>query len=271
MPVTTPPGRKTEFPDRYARDVLCSLPRAENRATLGLHGALPFHGEDIWNAYELTWLDSKGKPVVAAASLRVDAGSSNLVESKSLKLYLNSLAMERFASTDDVAALISSDLSAVTASNVRVKLSTPSGIITAGLEELPGDCIDSLDVECDVWQVAPALLECESAEIVREELHSHLMRSSCPVTSQPDFGSILVRYRGARIARAGLLRYLVSYRHHSDFHESCIERMFVDLKARCAPFELTVYGRFNRRGGLDINPFRSDFENRPDNPRLWRQ
>jgi 7-cyano-7-deazaguanine reductase len=271
MPVTTPLGKNVEIPSRYTRDVLCPLPRADDRRTLGVHDALPFHGEDIWNAYELTWLDKNGKPVVAAALLRVDAASSKLVESKSLKLYLNSLAMERFAATDDVAALVSSDLSSITESNVRVKLSTPAAIVTAGLEDLPGDCIDDLDIGCQVWQVEPALLGCESSEVVREELHSHLMRSNCPVTGQPDFGSVLVRYRGARIARAGLLRYLVSYRNHNAFHESCIERIFVDLKTRCAPTELTVYGRFNRRGGLDINPFRSDFEQSANNPRQWRQ
>jgi len=271
VPVTSPLGRQVEIPDRYTREVLCPFPRDENRRTLGLQDPLPFHGEDIWNAWELTWLDPRGKPVVAAASLRVDASSPNLIESKSLKLYLNSLAMERFASIDDVAALVSSDLSSITESNVRIRLSTPAAIVTAGLEDMPGDCVDDLDVGCDVWQVEPALLECESGETVREELHSHLMRSNCPVTSQPDFGSILVRYRGPRIARAGLLRYLVSYRNHSGFHESCIERIFVDIKSRCAPVELTVYGRFNRRGGLDINPFRSDFEQGADNPRLWRQ
>jgi 7-cyano-7-deazaguanine reductase len=271
MPVTTPLGRKTAYPDRYAREVLCSLPRADNRKTLGLQDPLPFHGEDIWNAHELTWLESSGKPVVVAATMRMDAASKNLVESKSLKLYLNSLAMERFSSTDDVAALVSSDLSRITESDVRVRVSTPAAVMAAGLADLPGDCIDDLDVTCDAWQVDPSLLGCDEGGTVREVLHSHLVRSNCPVTDQPDFGSVLVRYSGRPINREGLLRYLVSYRQHNDFHESCVERIFVDLKTRCAPAKLTVYGRFNRRGGLDINPFRSDFEGEPDNPRLWRQ
>lgn len=271
MPVTTPLGRKTGFPQRYAREVLCPLPRADNRKTLGLERPLPFRGVDIWNAYELTWLGPGGKPVVAGASFRIDAASRNLIESKSLKLYLNSLAMERFASTDDVASLVSSDLSEVAESEVRVRISTPSALTIAGLGDLPGECIDDLDVECNAWQVDPALLECDAGKTAREELHSHLLRSNCPVTGQPDFGSVLVRYRGARISRTGLLRYLVSFRKHNDFHETVVERIFVDLKSRCAPAELTVYGRFNRRGGLDINPFRSDVEDEPDNTRLWRQ
>jgi 7-cyano-7-deazaguanine reductase len=232
---------------------------------------LPFRGEDVWNAFEITWLNRAGKPAVAIGTIRVAADSPHMVESKSLKLYLNSLAMERFDSAADVAALVTRDLSGLTDSNVRIALMPPSAAIAVGIGSLPGTCIDDVAVNCDTWQVDPSLIKWDSRRIVREDLHTHLLRNLCPVTGQPDFGSVLIRYRGPAIDRAALLRYLVSYRAHQDFHECCIERIFVDLKMRCRPSELTVYGRFNRRGGIDINPFRSDFEDTIDNPRLWRQ
>jgi 7-cyano-7-deazaguanine reductase len=264
-----PLGEKTGYPKRYAREALYSMPRAGNRQALGLVGALPFHGEDIWNAYEISWLESAGKPAVAIGTIRMTAASPCMVESKSLKLYLNSLAMERFESVGDVEALVARDLSEVTQSTVKVGLSLPS--VVDGLQNLGGSCIDDLDVACDAWQVNPSVLKCDTRKDVREELHSHLLRTLCPVTGQPDFGSVLLRYRGPAIDRASLLRYFVSYRTHQDFHENCIERIFVDVKNLCKPSQLTVYGRFNRRGGLDINPFRSDFEASTGNPRLWRQ
>lgn len=271
MLADTPLGRNTPFPDRYAPEVLCALPRRESREALGIREPLPFRGEDIWNAWELTWLDRRGKPVVATAVLRVPADSPNLVESKSLKLYLTSFAMSRFESTDDVAARIAGDLSRAVASRVGVDVGVGGGGPGGAFADLPGDCIDSLDADCDATEVDSSLLGCTGADGVSEELHSHLLRSNCPVTSQPDIGSVLIRYRGAAIDRQGLLRYLVSYRRHCAFHESCVERIFVDIKARCAPEQLTVYARYNRRGGLDINPFRSDFEDTAENLRLWRQ
>jgi len=271
MTATNPLGKETEYPDRYSREVLCPIPRDENRHKLDIDEALPFHGKDVWNAYELTWLERSGKPDVAVAAIEVDADSKHIVESKSLKLYLNSLAMERFDSVDEVAALVARDLSEVTRSNVRVRLMSPSAMVAEGIRVLPGTCVDGVDASCTSREVDSSLLSCSGGDALREELHSHLLRSRCPVTGQPDFGSVLVRYRGKPIDRAGLLRYLVSYRNHCDFHESCIERIFVDLKRRCGPEELTVYGRFNRRGGLDINPFRTDTDDTPDNPRLWRQ
>jgi 7-cyano-7-deazaguanine reductase len=264
-------GKETAYPERYAPELLCAVPREENRRVLGIRETLPFHGHDIWNAFEITWLEPAGKPAVAVGDIRVGADSPFLIESKSLKLYLNSLAMQHFAAADDVAALIAKDLSDVTKSRVQVVLRSPAAAVETGIATFPGHCIDDVDVACDTWQVDPSLLRCEGQETLREELHTHLLRSKCPVTGQPDFGSVLVRYQGPKIDRAALLRYLVSFRNHNDFHESCIERIFIDLKRACAPTELTVYGRFNRRGGLDINPFRSDFESAVDNPRLWRQ
>lgn len=267
-------GRRTAHPERYARDVLRAVARAENRELLGILEPLPFRGRDIWNAYELTWLGPAGKPVVAVAAIEVDAGSRAIIESKSLKLYLNSLAMERFDSSEAVAALIQRDLAETAEGEVLVTLAAPPAITAAGISCLPGACIDDAAPSCEVFHVDPSLLKSRDTGMsaaVSEELHSHLLRSLCPVTGQPDFGSLLVRYRGAPIDRGSLLRYLVSYRNHNDFHESCVERIFVDLKERCAPEALTVHGFFNRRGGLDINPFRSDFEEAAGNMRLWRQ
>ena len=269
MTPDVPLGKPTAYPDRYAPEVLCPLPRRDSRAQLGIGEPLPFRGEDIWNAWELTWLDRRGKPVAATAEFRVPADSHNLVESKSLKLYLNSLAMSRFGSADEVASLIAGDLARAAAGRVAVDVQAAAP--ARGFADLPGDCLDGLDVECSAQDVDASLLTARPGEPIGEELHSHLLRSNCPVTNQPDMGSVLVRYRGAPIDRRGLLRYLVSYRRHNAFHESCVERIFVDIKARCAPEQLTVYARFNRRGGLDINPFRSDFEQRAENLRLWRQ
>ena len=267
-------GKRTGYPLRYARDVLRGIPRAGNREALGISQSLPFHGKDIWTAYELTWLESSGRPTVAVATIEVDAGSQAIVESKSLKLYLNSLAMERFESSADLAALIKRDLSVTVQDEVLVTLATPPSVAAAGVRDLPGICIDAAADSCEVYAVDPSLLvnsDPGAHDTVAEEVHSHLLRSLCPVTGQPDFGSVLVRYRGTPIDRGSLLRYLVSYRNHNDFHESCVERIFVDVKERCAPDALTVHGFFNRRGGIDINPFRSDFEETAIHRRLWRQ
>ncbi len=264
-------GKAVAWPERYAPEVLCALPRRDSRKPLGIGEPLPFHGEDVWNAWELAWLDRRGKPVTATAVLRVPADSPNLVESKSLKLYLNSLSMTRFGSGDEVGAVIAGDLSRKTGSPVAVQVNAGVGGPGGTIAELPGHCIDGIDAECTAADVDPSLLTVAGDGTVSEALHSHLLRSNCPVTHQPDTGSVLVRYRGPAIDRAGLLRYLVSYRQHNAFHETCVERIFVDIRARCAPEQLTVYARYTRRGGLDINPFRSNFEPRAQNLRLWRQ
>ena len=266
-----PLGKPTEYPEKYAPQVLFAVPRIDARRALGLGDDLPFQGEDFWNAWELTWLESSGKPVVATATITVGADSANMVESKSLKLYLNSLAMTRYASKDEVAEIIRCDLSRITESDVAVNVTTAIDSSTDCIDNLPGDCIDDLDAQIEVTGVDATILQTAGKYTVNEELHSHLLRSNCPVTNQPDMGSVLIRYRGPRIDRESLLRYIVSFRQHRNFHEACVERMFLDLKNRCHPDELTVYARYNRRGGLDINPFRSDFESSPRNVRLWRQ
>lgn len=265
----SPLGENTDYRETYAPALLHAIPRADNRRILGLADELPFRGEDIWNAYELTWLDDRGKPVAATAEIRVPAHSPNIIESKSMKLYLNSLAMMRYTDGDVVAETIAGDLTQSAGAAVTVQLD----VVTAGgiVGELPGVCIDDLDVHCASEDVDPELLSCANNDSVSEELHSHLLRSRCPVTDQPDSGSILIRYRGRQIDRGSLLRYLVSYRNHNAFHENCVERIFVDISKRCGPEKLTVYARYNRRGGLDINPFRSNYESSGENIRLWRQ
>ena len=267
-----PLGKPTDYPAEYSPQVLFAVPRIEARRALGLGDELPFRGEDVWNAWELSWLEPSGKPVVATAVITIPADSPNIVESKSLKLYLNSLAMSQYESIDEIGKIIRRDLSGIAKSEVGISMLAANDSSTARIAVLPGDCIDELEVRIDESAgVDAATLRTAGEASVEEELHSHLLRSNCPVTNQPDMGSVLVRYRGPAIDRESLLRYIVSFRRHNDFHEACVERMFIDIKARCGPDKLTVYARYNRRGGLDINPFRSDFEATVENLRLWRQ
>lgn len=272
-PEHSPLGKSVTYADEYSPEPLFPIPRSAKRAELGLAGALPFDGVDIWNAYELSWLDARGKPVVALAEFRVPARSPNIIESKSFKLYLNTFAQSHMTGADAVAALLRRDLSAVAGAEVGVALQPATAFAQAALRELDGDCIDGLDIAIDEYAVPrPEFLHACADDEAVETLVSHLLKSNCPVTGQPDWASVQIRYRGARIDRAGLLRYLVSFRRHSDFHEQCVERIFCDVSARCAPLELAVYARYTRRGGLDINPFRSDRRGDvPDNPRGARQ
>ncbi len=266
-----PPGQQSAYPDEYSPEMLVAIARAENRAALGLGPELPFHGVDIWNAWELTWLSNTGKPGIATVEIRVPAQSPSIIESKSLKLYLNSFSMSRFDAVEDVRSRISADLSRCVEHEIEVTLLDSAVNDGVGSAALPGDSIDNLSVECSTWDVDANLLQADRGNVVSESLHSHLLRSLCPVTSQPDFGSVLIRYEGPRIERASLLRYIVSFRQHQDFHEACVERMFLDIKDRCEPTKLTVYARYQRRGGIDINPFRSNYESEAPNIRLWRQ
>jgi len=266
-----PLGRATAYPEQYSPHLLYAIARTDSRAALGLGDELPFHGVDIWNAWELTWLDSGGLPQVGTAEIRVPASSPNIIESKSLKLYLNSFAMTRYASASDMAETIEQDLSEAAGTDVAVVLERPAETDGKAITQLPGNSIDAQDLSCDVYEVDAAVLSADTDDVVTEALNSHLLRSLCPVTSQPDNASVLVSYMGPRIDRAGLLRYIVSYRQHQDFHETCVERIFLDILERCKPEQLTVYARYQRRGSIDINPFRSNFETSPPNSRLWRQ
>lgn len=249
----SPLGREVEYPTRRDAGLLFPIPRSVGREALGLaHAALPFVGHDRWQAWELSWLDARGKPVVATATLSVPSDSPCLIESKSLKLYLNSLNGERFASMQAVQLQIEADLSA--AAGAAVALAFGVAPIDAGAT---GECIDALDISIDHYGPPDPTLLSAAGECVEETLCSALLKSNCPVTGQPDWADVRVAYRGSRIDRAGLLRYLVSYREHADFHEQCVERIFSDITARCAPQWLSVEARYTRRGGLDINPWRA--------------
>ncbi len=271
-PEHSPLGKDTAYADRYAPRLLFPIPRADKRAEIGVAEPLPFHGVDIWNAYELSWLDLRGKPVVALAEFRVPAASPNIIESKSFKLYLNGFAQERIADAATLTTTLMHDLSAAAGAVVSVQLGDPRAA-TFAVTDLDGYLLDNQ--ELDIGHYGPPdadfLQADSSANPVAETLVSHLLRSNCPVTGQPDWGSVQIAYRGAPIDHAGLLRYLVSFRTHNEFHEQCVERIFVDLLQRCAPQQLSVYARYTRRGGLDINPFRSSTPATPGNPRTVRQ
>ena len=253
-----PLGHPTGYPDAYTPALLYALPRAPQRAALGIGAALPFQGADVWTAYDVTWIDPRGRPQVAIATLEVPADSPSIIESKSMKLYLGSYAQTRFDAAGDVTAAITHDLTAAAGAPVRVVLDLPERFAAVTLSELDGIDLDVLDVACSTYDVDPSLLAVGAGTRVAETLRSDLFRSMCPVTGQPDVGSVRIAYEGAPLDRPGLLRYLVSYRCHAGFHEHCVERIFMDIKARCAPERLTVAARFTRRGGLDINPFRTD-------------
>jgi 7-cyano-7-deazaguanine reductase len=255
----SPLGQATSYPERYDPALLYAIDRGEQRRAIGLRGRLPFSGVDLWTAYEVSWLDAQGKPQVAIAHLCVPCESPALIESKSLKLYLGSFAQEPIAESDEVVRRIEADLSAACGARVGVTLAPPDQSESSVRGALPGECIDAEAIATQVYEPDPATLSARGA-VADETLRSALLRARCPVTGQPDCGDVMIRYRGRRIDRAGLLRYVVSYRGHAAFHESCVERMFVDLLERCAPEALTVYARFVRRGGIDINPFRSNFE-----------
>lgn len=269
-------GQQVVQSREYDPGLLYPIPRRTGREAIGLTDPdhPPFGGVDVWNLYELSWLDANGKPVVALGVLSVPASSPFLVESKSLKLYLNSLNFMRFAHRGDVVVRVESDLSDILQAPVQLVLFAPDQLAQTTLGQLPGDCLDDLPLVFDAdtaFAFNPLHLQADSGHIVEEALHSNLLRSTCPVTGQPDWASVLIRYRGPAINHGGLLRYLVSYREHSGFHEQCVEQIFIDLLRQCEPFQLTVYARYTRRGGIDINPFRSSHELYSGNIRLSRQ
>lgn len=268
----TPLGRSVEVPERPAPELLVGIERALARAELGLEGAPPFRGLDLWNAYEVSWLDGRGRPRVAIGEWQIPADSPRLPESKSVKLYLQSYAMTRFDSAEAVRARVAADLSAACGAPVAVALVAAHGGNFA-LSEFPGEAVDDAAAVIAHYESPdPAMIAAQDDEEAAETLVFHGFRSLCPVTGQPDHATLQIRYRGPKLERAALLRYLASFRKHRAFHEACIERIFVDLWRRCEPRELTVYGRFCRRGGIDINPFRTSLRGVvPENPRLPRQ
>ncbi len=247
-------GREVSYPSQYDPGLLFPIPRSGARAEIGLDdAALPFVGHDRWHAFELSWLDPRGKPQVAVATVQVPCTSPRLIESKSFKLYLNSLNSTRIDSAEALRERLVADLSACAGAPVQVEFGLP------GLRETPlGESIDGLDVEIDCYGPPQAdFLAADAGEVVEETLVSSLLKSNCPVTGQPDWATVSLRYRGPKIDRAGLLRYLVSYREHAEFHEQCVERIFSEVTSRCQPQWLEVEARYTRRGGLDINPWRA--------------
>ena len=266
-------GQKTEYASQYDRTLLQPVPRTLNRDGLGITQNQPFTiGADIWTAYEISWLNEKGLPQVAIADIYLDYQSQNLIESKSFKLYLNSFNQSKFTDSNAVQQTMQRDLSECAQGDVKVRLNPVAVYDSQKIDHLQGDCIDEQDIEITSYEFnADWLKDCVSDEIVEEKLVSHLLKSNCLITNQPDWGTLHIHYVGKKIDHEKLLRYVVSFRQHNEFHEQCVERIFCDLMHYAKPEKLTVYARYTRRGGLDINPFRSNFENLPENLRLARQ
>ena len=269
-------GKKSDYVDRYDVALLQPISRDTGRKSISACGnAIPFFdGFDLWTGFEMSWLNTKGKPVVGIAEFRIPAKSKNLIESKSFKLYLNSLNQSNFDSAEQLQSILTADLSEAAQGNVSVSLFAGLTDYCRKISDLSGICIDDLDIQIDDYGFNPALLQgavTENSPFVREELSSNLLKSNCLVTMQPDWGSVLIKYEGRKIDREKLLRYIISFRQHNEFHEQCVERIFSDIKNLCQPEKLTVFARYTRRGGLDINPFRSDYEIDSDMGRLIRQ
>lgn len=265
----SPLGKSAAYLSNYAPELLFPIARQGKRDELNLHGTLPFFGVDIWNAYELSWLNLRGKPQVALARITVPAASPNIIESKSLKLYLNSFNQTRLAGPDALQALLQADLSRGFGAPVHITLTLQDGFAGMQMGELDGLLLDRLDVEITQYSPAPVLLTAALTEApVEETLVSHLLKSNCLVTGQPDWGSVQIHYVGPQIEQEGLLKYIIGFREHHEFHEQCVERIFVDILRQCAPLKLTVYARYTRRGGLDINPWRSNFSSAGQPPNL---
>lgn len=257
-------GKSTQYCSEYTPDLLQGVPRSLNRDDLALNPSnLPFVGEDVWYGFELSWLNEKGKPVVAVAEFRFACTSEHIVESKSFKLYLNSFNQTRFASIKQVEKILASDLSKISGSPAKVSLfgvdHCPALEIAKNIDDC--FCIDGEDIAIDHYQYDAQLLtnaqDKNENPVIEEHLVSHLLKSNCLITNQPDWASVYIHYRGKAINHALLLKYLISFRQHNEFHEQCVERIYCDLQQFCQLDQLTVFARYTRRGGLDINPFRS--------------
>ena len=266
-------GKASSYTDQYDPSLLFAIPRADKRAELGVADTPPFFGADMWTLYELSWLNLRGKPQVALAHITVPCESPHIVESKSFKLYLNSFNNSRFLDAREVRERIRADVSAATGVGIGIKTIGPELFDREPVHEMDGLNLDRLDVECLHFTPAPELLFAEFDEPpVTETLTSNLLKSNCLVTGQPDWGSVQIAYSGPAINQEGLLQYLVSFRNHNEFHEQCVERIFMDVWSRCKPIKLSVYARYTRRGGLDINPFRCSYPAQlPQNVRTARQ
>lgn len=269
--IAAPLVKKSAYIAHYQADLLFPIARQNNRLALNVPAVLPFQGCDVWNGYELSWLNAKGKPVVAYAEFIVPCNTPNLIESKSFKLYLNSFNNTRFNSFEEVESVLRKDLSAATDGSVAVKL-MPLNVAPMQLtRQLSGTSLDELDIECDTYSLQTNYLRIESDAIVTETLTSDLVKANCLVTNQPDWGSIQISYTGKQISHEGLLKYLISFRNTNEFAEQFAEHVFMDIYNFCQPEKLCVYARFTRRGGLDINPYRANYAVELENVRLFRQ
>jgi 7-cyano-7-deazaguanine reductase len=270
--LNSPLGKTASYADHYQADLLFPLARKTKRDEINVPEVLPFFGADIWNAFEISWLNASGKPQVAVGEFIFPSHSPNIIESKSFKLYLNSFNNTVCQSLKVVTALMTHDLSQAAGSPVDVKLQLVNEVANQTITAFTGVNLDLLDVACDTYTVAPELLKVEKGVKVSEIVFSDLLKSNCLVTGQPDWGSVRIHYQGDKINQASLLKYIVSFRNHDEFHEQCIERIFMDIMQRCMPAQLTVEARYTRRGGLDINPYRStDRQFIASNERLCRQ
>jgi 7-cyano-7-deazaguanine reductase len=278
-PEQSPLGKASSYVDRYDPALLFPLPRLTKRTEIGLPGAIPFLGADLWTAFELSWLNLRGKPQVAIAHITVPCETPHIIESKSFKLYLNSFNNSRFADAAEVLARLRADIGEAvwrdspTPGSVGVRLLSPEQFDREAVHELDGLSLDRLDIECSRYTPAPDLLRADTTQLpVTEVLSSHLLKSNCLVTGQPDWGSVRIAYSGHQIDQEGLLQYLVSFRNHNEFHEQCVERIYMDVWTRCKPTKLSVYARYTRRGGLDISPWRTSHPQAvPPNVRTARQ
>ena len=266
-------GQQTKYAEKYDRTLLQPVPRRLNRDQLNITATQPFTiGADIWTAYEISWLNPKGVPQVAIADVSIDFRSKNLIESKSFKLYLNSFNQTTFADFADVQQTLQRDLQDCAQGEANVRLNSLADYTAQPIVALSGECIDAQDIEVRDYAFNATLLNhCTGEHLIEETLVSHLLKSNCLITQQPDWGSLQIHYVGKQINREQLLRYIISFRQHNEFHEQCVERIFCDLMQYAKPEKLTVYARYTRRGGLDINPYRSNFEPLPQNVRLARQ
>lgn len=266
----SPLGKTTVYIENYSPEQLYPISRSIARNKLSFGDKFPFEGVDIWTGYEISWLNTKGKPEIAMAEFHIPCMTPNVIESKSFKLYLNSFNQSTYASFEEVKSIMTKDLSEAAGSQIRVHLFPPSELNDRHLGEFTGICLDDLDIETDVYHVNPDFLT-TSSEHVTEKVYTNLLKSNCLATGQPDWGSAYIHYSGPKIDHEGLLKYIISFRKHSGFHEHCVEQIYHDILKRCQPEQLTVYARYTRRGGLDINPFRSNFETAPANQRHIRQ
>lgn len=266
-------GKKTSYVSHYDRTLLQAVPRSLNRTSLNLtNDNLPFNGEDVWYGYELSWLNTKGKPVVAVAEFRFPSTSNSIVESKSFKLYLNSFNQTKFVDMNAVQQVMSDDLSDLCGAKATVTLFNVTSCPNLMINHIDAQCIDELDISIEQYDLQPNLLSLSTQKVeVEETLVSHLLKSNCLITNQPDWATIYISYSGQKISQQSLLKYLVSFRQHNEFHEQCVERIFCDIQKYCHPKTLTVYARYTRRGGLDINPYRTTDEKSATFARTLRQ